>query len=263
LDSPHQSSRQVQKPLPNDDQWYVLKNDQKYGPVQFSDLTRFAQEGLLLEADWVWRPGLERWIAARNVTDLFSAHAQLRDEPAEINLIVGEERGERDHKRNLKERILDSIKTFTQMFLYLWLVFGLLAIHELIILSQHQIDYKSHGLAVVNALVFAKVMLVADDLRLGNRFNDKPLIYPVLLKSLLFAMALICFHIAEHVLIGMWHGRGVAESFSEIGANKLRGMVSISVIATVALIPYFVLREIGRVIGRDKLWSLFFRGSNS
>jgi hypothetical protein len=129
-------------------------------------------------------------------------------------------------------------------------------------LSQYQIDYKAHGLAVVNALVFAKVMLVAEDLRLGDRFNDKPLIYPILFKSILFAMALISFHVVEHVLVGMWHGRTVAQSFSEIGVNKLRGMVSISVIATVALIPFFVLREISRVIGEDRFWSLFFDRRN-
>jgi hypothetical protein len=74
----------------------------------------------------------------------------------------------------------------------------------------------------------------------------------------LFAIALICFHIAEHALVGMWHGQKVAESFSEIGATKLRGIVSVSVIATVALIPFFALREISRVFGRDQVWSVFF-----
>ena len=254
---------QLQRPLSGDDYWYVLKHDQKYGPVQFSDLARFAKQKLLLEDDWVWKHGLKQWIAARDVSGLFTAPAQLRDEPAQTNIIVGEKRGEREYKGTLKERVIESIKTFIQMFLYLWLVFGLLAIHESIILSQYQINYQSHGLAVVNALVFAKVMLVAEDLRLGSRLNDKPLIYSILFKSLLFAVALLCFHILEHVLVGIWHGRTVAESLSEIGANKLRGMVSISVIATVALIPFFVLREISRVIGEDNFWSLFLHNRNS
>ncbi len=249
--------------MSSDDQWYVLKNEKIYGPVQFGDLAKFAKQKLLLEDDWVWRYGLDQWIAAKDVSGLFSTPFQFRDESAQLNLTVGEGRGGQEQIRTLKERVLDSIKTFIQMFLYLWLVFGLLAIHQSIILSQYQIDYQSHGLAVINALVFAKIMLIAEDLRLGDRFNDKPLIYPVLYKSLLFAIALICFHIVEHVLIGMWHGQKVAESLSEIGANKLRGMVSISVIATVALIPYFALRQLSRVIGKDNFWSLFFRRQNS
>jgi GYF domain 2 len=246
-------------PLSSDDQWYVLKNEQKYGPIQFGDLAKFAKQKLLLEDDWVWRYGLAQWIAAREVSGLFTTPAQLIDELAQVNITVDEGRGVQEHISTLKERVLDSIKTFIQMFLYLWLVFGLLAIHQSIILSQYQIDYQSHGLAVINALVFAKVMLIAEDLRLGDRLDDKPLIYPILFKSLLFAMTLICFHIVEHVIIGMWHGQKVAETLSEIGANKLRGMVSFSVIATVGLIPFFALRQIGRVMGKEKVWSLFFR----
>jgi hypothetical protein len=254
---------QTQKPLTSDDQWYVLKDNQKYGPVRLSDIATFARQKLLLEDDWIWRPGLEQWVLARDVSGLFPASAQRRDEPAQINPISGEESSEPEHTRTLKERVLDSIRTFMQMFLYLWLVFGLLAVHQSIILSQYKIDYRPHGLAFFNALVFAKVMLIAEDLRLGDRFNDKPLIYPVLFKSLLFAIALICFHIIEHTLIGMWHGQSVAESLSEIGANRLRGILSFSVIATVALIPFFILREISRVTGKEKFWSLFFRSRNA
>jgi hypothetical protein len=263
LDSPHQNSTQIPSPLSGGDQWYVSKDEKEYGPISFSDLAEFAKQKLLFEDDWVWRHGLEQWIAAKDVSGLFPTTTQLHNEPARINQIVSEGRGELENKRTLKERLLDSVKTFILMFLYLWLVFGLLALHESVILSQNKIDYQSHGLAVVNALIFAKVMLVAEDLRLGNRFNDMPLIYPILFKSLLFAVALISFHIIEHVLVGMWHGRTVAESFSEIGADKLIGMVSISVIATFALIPFFVLREISRVIGEDRFWSLFFHRRNS
>ena len=166
-------------------------------------------------------------------------------------------------KRNIKERAKDQIKNFALMFFYLWIVFGLLAIHQSIILSQYQIDSLAHGLAIVNALIFAKVMLIAEDLHLGDRMNDKPLIYPILFKSLLFGVTLICFHIAEHVIVGMWHGKTVAESISEVGANNLKQVVSGGIITTVALVPFFILREISRVIGGDNLWALFFQRRNS
>ena len=263
MDSQHQNSPQIPTPTSSEDQWYVSKNEREYGPIHFSDLAIFVSQKLLLEDDWVWRHGLEQWIAARDVSGLFPAAAQLRDDPARINQIVTEEHDGQNYKPTLKHRLLDSVKTFSLMFLYLWLVFGLLALHESIILSQNKIDYQSHGLAVVNALIFAKVMLVAEDLRLGNRSNDMPLIYPILFKSFLFAVALISFHIIEHVLVGMWHGRTAAEIISEIGANNLIGMASISVIATFAMIPFFVLREINRIIGEDRFWSLFFHRRNS
>ena len=166
-------------------------------------------------------------------------------------------------QRNLKKRAKDQIRNFALMFVYLWVIFGMLAVHESIVLAQHQIDYRFHGLAFINALVFAKVLLVAEDLRLGHSFDDAPLAYSILLKSFLFGVTLICFHVLERVLIGMWGGKSVAQSIAEIGVNKLEGIVSLGIIATVVLVPFFILREISRVLGPNKFWSLFFQRRNS
>jgi hypothetical protein len=171
------------------------------------------------------------------------------NEPAQINRTAGAEREKLVPKTNLKERAKDQIRNFTLMFVYLWVVFGMLVVHESIVLAQHQIDYRFHGLAV---------MLVAEDLHLGHGLNGKPLIYPILFKSFLFGVTLICFHIVEHVLIGLWDGKPIARSILEIGADKLAGIVSLGIIATVALVPFFILREISRVLGYDKFWALFF-----
>ncbi len=208
-------------PLSGGDQWYVSRNEKEYGPLQFGDLAQFAKQGRLLEYDWVWKPGLASWVAAGEVSGLFS-----KSSPQQLNQGVDEPSGEPQSKAKFISRAKDQIRDFAFMFLYLWVVFGMLAVHELIILSQHQINFAAHSLAVVNALVFAKVMLVAEDLHLGHRLHDKPLIYAVLFKSILFAIALICFHIVEHVLIGMWHGKPMAESIAEsrrqqIGRNRI------------------------------------------
>jgi carbonic anhydrase len=49
--NPRQGS--MQTPLSSDDQWYVLKNERKYGPAQLNHLAKFAKQKLLLEEDWV------------------------------------------------------------------------------------------------------------------------------------------------------------------------------------------------------------------
>jgi hypothetical protein len=60
------------------------------------------------------------------------------------------------------------------------------------------------------------------------------------------------------VLIGMWHGETIAESILEVGVNKLSGIVSLGIIGTVALAPFFILSEVSRAIGPDNFWALFF-----
>jgi hypothetical protein len=242
-----------------EDRWSVLIDEQEYGPFGLGHLKELAAQGRLLEGDWVWKPGLAAWIAAGDVSGLFAKSARIQTAPAQLNR-NGDKNRHAQH--SFKGRAKDQIKNFGLMFLYLWIVFGLLAIHESMILSQHQLSYSAHGVAIVNALVFAKVMLVAEDLHLGHRLNDKPLIYSILYKSFLFGVTLICFHIVEHVLIGMWHGKAIADTIAELGADRIGQIASGGTIATVALVPFFVLREISRVIGGAKVWSLFFRRRN-
>ena len=246
------------KSLSEKDHWYVLIKEQEFGPLRFDHLVQLARQSRLVKDDLVWAPGFDLWIAAGDVSDLFAEYVQSRNKPRQVNPSVGGQNKTTERKPDLKEKAKDQIGNFVLMFLYLWVVFGLLAVHELLVLSQHQIAYQSHGLAVVNALIFAKVMLLAEDLHLGHRLNDAPLIYSTLLKSLLFGITLICFHIVEHVLIGVWDRQTIAVTMSEIGADKLGAMVSVGIISTVALVPFFILREISRVIGKGRLWSLFF-----
>ena len=94
-------------------------------------------------------------------------------------------------KQTLKERILRNVKEFAAMFLYLWILFALFICHETIVLARHNIDYKPYGLALFNAFVLAKVMLVAEELKLGTRLRKKAPIYPILHKSFLFAVIFI------------------------------------------------------------------------
>ncbi len=101
-------------------------------------------------------------------------------------------------------------------------------------------------------------MLVADDLRLGNRFRDHPLIYSVLYKSFVFAAMLVCFHLFEGMAVAWWRGGPLSESLSEFGRGDLKGILSVGALVCVAFIPFFMFREAARVIGGDQLWRLFF-----
>jgi hypothetical protein len=168
-------------------------------------------------------------------------------------------------QHHLKERAFSEFKRFVVIFLYLWVVFGLLSIHKSLVLSQHRLDYPEHAFAIINAFIFAKVLLIGEQFRLGTRFRNKPLIYPILHKCFIFTVVLICFHIAESVLVGVWHGNTIANSFPPMFGGSVKGVLSVGVICFVVLLPFFGFREIGRVIGPKELWALILadRGSGS
>jgi hypothetical protein len=165
-------------------------------------------------------------------------------------------------KITLKEKATFQLKEFLTMFVYLWLILALFAIHRSVILAEQHLNYQAQGFAIVNALIMAKVMLIGEDLKVGNRFREKPLVYSILYKSLVFAVFLICFHIFEEVVVGVFRGKTVAQSLATIGGGGLQGIVSVAAIVFVSVIPFFAFREIGRVIGKRELWSVLLgRGS--
>jgi hypothetical protein len=76
--------------------------------------------------------------------------------------------------KQLKARAVDEIRRFAVMFLYLWILFGLFVLNERIILGQRGIDFSTQGFATFNALVLAKVMLIAEDLKVAAGFGPTP-----------------------------------------------------------------------------------------
>jgi len=162
------------------------------------------------------------------------------------------------HQRNLKQRASEEFRRFLVIFLYLWVVFGLLSLHKSIVLSQHHLDYEEHTFAFINAFVFAKVLLTAEYLRLGTRFSHKPLIYPILYKCFIFTVVLIAFHIVESVVVGVWHGNTIANSLPPMLGWNPHGLLAVGLICFILLIPFFGFREITRVIGQRQMRTLLF-----
>ena len=152
----------------------------------------------------------------------------------------------------------EEFRRFIVLFLYLWVLFGLFVLNERIVLRQEGINFAAQGFAVINALVLAKVMLIAEDLNLGHWLNRRPLIYPILHDSLLFTVLFISFHVLEHVVIGLVHGETLAGSVPAIGGGGFAGLLCAAVICFVSLIPFFAFRNLGRVLGTDRLNALLF-----
>ena len=162
----------------------------------------------------------------------------------------------RKDKPTLKARAISEVEKFLIITAYLWVLFALFSLHRTLILEEEHLNYEEQGFAIVNALICAKVILIADDLKLGNRFKDHPLIYAVIWRSALFALVLICFHIAEKALSAWLHGKPLGDSLAEFGNGGIPSILAVGAIVFVMLIPFFMFTELGRVLGEYKLWRL-------
>ena len=158
----------------------------------------------------------------------------------------------------LKEKGVEEFRRFLMMFLYLWVVFGLFVLNQVVILGPGHSHLLVQGFAVINAAVMAKVMLIAEDLKLGRGWEHMPLIFTVLYKSGAFAAVFIAFHFVEKLVVGLLAGESARASIPSIGGGTWYGMASVWGIMAVSLLPFFVLREISRVLGKGRLWTIMF-----
>ena len=163
----------------------------------------------------------------------------------------------------IKQRAYHEFKEGLIIVLYLWAVFGLLVLHKSMILAEHHIDFAYHGLAIINALALAKVMLLVRHLHLGDQLKKAPLIYPTVLKSALFTIVLACFKILEDAVIGFFRHESFRQSNTEFGGGTWQGILTLALLVFAMLIPFVGYGELGRVLGEGKLELLFFRPRSS
>jgi hypothetical protein len=162
-------------------------------------------------------------------------------------------------ERTLKQKIMHGVSEFLVSALYLFVVFSLFAIYKSVIVEEHRMGLLPIGLSLINALALAKVMLVGQELHLADQFRDAPLIYPTVLKSFVYTTLLACFKIVEEAAVGMYHGKSLGESMVVFAGGSWRGVLALSVLLFVVLIPFFGFTELRRVFGDDRVLGVFLR----
>src|SRR4029450_7109369 len=105
----------------------------------------------------------------------------------------------------------------------------------------------------VAALILGKAVLIADMLPLINRFPNKPLIYNVAWKTLIYLLISAVLHYLER-LIDFWRETGSVVA----GNEKLLSVIiwphffAIQIIFFILIAMYCTVHELVRVIGRER-----------
>jgi hypothetical protein len=163
----------------------------------------------------------------------------------------------------LKRRAYQEFKEYLLIVCYLWMVFGLLVLYKSVILSAEHISYIENGVALINALVLGKFALIARAFHLGEQAKGAPLIYPTLLKSATFSVLLACCKVLEDAAIGFFHGKSFSQSLADLGGGTLKGILTLTMLLFVVLIPFFAFGELKSVLGEGKLAQIFLHERSS
>jgi hypothetical protein len=118
--------------------------------------------------------------------------------------------------------------------------------------------YSSASIAVT-ALILGKAVLLADMVPMINRFPNRPLIYNVAWKTLIYWLMATLIHYVER-LIDFWRQAG---SFVAGNRKLLAEIVwphfwAIQIVLFVLIAMYCMMHELVRVVGKEKVMRIFF-----
>jgi hypothetical protein len=237
--------------------WFALRPEIRSHPLCLAELKQLAAQQRLRHDDLIWHPAWETWRPAHELPGLFDnpAHvASLGPGAQAPGTNAAEERSSpQTKKKNLKERARHELRSYAVITVYVWTILTLLRLHETLLADSYHFSLHAHGLVIVNALIFGKVVLIAEALRVGDRTGERAPAFTVLIKSIFFALAILLFHAMEHLATEIWQGAAFNEHLLMIDTAQSRRSLIMAAIITIALIPYFLIKEIERRTGEADL----------
>lgn len=163
-------------------------------------------------------------------------------------------------QKNWKQFLIHEFIQLWIINLYLAINFSVLITLNSLALAQHGIDAFNYGVAVFGALFLGKIILVLENWSFVKQYDQKPLLYTVLYKSLLFTILVFIVNMLEYFIFGFFTGKTLSMIYQKIITEVYSiAFLSKTLSIFVVFIPFFSIRELNKVLGKDKLWNLFLK----
>lgn len=159
----------------------------------------------------------------------------------------------------LSEKIKEEIHALLPPTLFFFITLHLIALIRVLMLKGTGVALSTSVSVTIAALVLGKTVLIADMLPFINRYPDKPLAYNVAWKTTLYVLVSIVIHYLER-LIDFWKAAGgfVAANEKLLAEIIWPHFVAIQILLVMLILVYCTMRELVRLMGREKMRQIFF-----
>jgi hypothetical protein len=157
--------------------------------------------------------------------------------------------------RKIKEELAELLPPTVFFFVALHILALIYALMD----KRTGINMPTSATVTVAALILAKSVLLADLMPFINRYPGKPLVWNVVWKTTVYFFVAAVLHYLER-LYEFWKQ---APDFLAANQKMLAEQVwphfwAIQILLTVLILMYCVTSEVARVVGADKLKTMFF-----
>jgi hypothetical protein len=160
--------------------------------------------------------------------------------------------------KNALSRLKHELVEAVPPAIFFFIAFQTIAFTRALMLEEYGIRVSTFMAATVAALVVAKVVLIVDLLPFVNRFPEKPLIYNVAWKTMIYLGAALIVRYIEHLIpFVREHG-----SLALANRHLFKEVVwphfwAVQIWLLVHFFIYCSFRELIRVLGRERVRRMF------
>ena len=131
-------------------------------------------------------------------------------------------------------------------------------IRVLIAKGSHFQPLSTVSIAIAS-LILGKAVLIADMLPPINRYPNKPLAYNIAWKTVIYLLMATVIQYVERLIDFSHEAGGLAAGNAKLLADMVwPHFWAVQIILFLLILVYCTARELGRVIGREKMLRLFF-----
>ena len=147
---------------------------------------------------------------------------------------------------------------------FFFVAFQTIAFTRALMLEEYGIRVTTFVTATIAALLVAKVVLIVDMVPFVNRFPEKPLIYNVAWKTAIYMAAALLIRYGEHLLPFLReHGNLVMANRRLFDEVVWPHFWAVQIWLLVLFLVYSAVREVIRVLGRDRVRNMFLGARTS
>jgi hypothetical protein len=159
---------------------------------------------------------------------------------------------------SLQERLGEEIKAVALTTLYFAVWFGVLIVLKELLLAEYRIEVRGLSLALVGALVVAKVVLLMEHVPLGQWVRKHAAVFDVILRTLVYAVGVLVVLLVEKAFAARHESGGFSRSLIQVFQHREIHHVWANTIAVAcALLGFNALAVLRRRIGDKQLTQLF------
>ena len=111
----------------------------------------------------------------------------------------------------------------------------------------------------IASLILGKAVLIADMLPPINRYPNKPLAYNILWKTMIYLLMASIIHYLERLIDFSRQAGGIIAGNEKLLAEIVwPHYLAVEIVLFILILAYCTIRELARVIGKEKMLRLFF-----